>query len=486
MIWWRIAHVPVILIPALFYHFVTIFIELRSPRGIALAYMGSVGFLIADTTPFFISNVRKVFGQFYYDSPPGILYPWFFLFYAVVVFISCFELWRFLKRSDRGLRLIQVRWFFVATAIGFTGSILCFPPVFGIDIYPYGNFIIPLCPILVTYAIVRHQLMDIVVVIKRSMVYSILIACITAAYMVMVLVTEKWFQGVLGYRSLIGSVMVGFAVALGFTPLKELVQRVIDRIFFHNSPLALAEENERLRQELTRSERLKAVSTLAAGMAHEIKNPLSVIKTFSEFLPERYTDPEFREKFTRLVTHEVHKINDLVQRLLDFAKPIPPRRRPTRLSRLIDDTLEFLDEALVRKQIRIVRAYAVSDAALVDPSQIRQVLLNVLLNSIEAMEKPGTITISTLGVNGHLEIQIADTGPGIPKERLGQVFDPFFTTKATGTGLGLSVVHSIVTEHGGRVTLSSALGQGTTVRMQLPIAKEEDADEQETARADRG
>jgi len=232
IIWWRVAHVPVILIPALFYHFVTILIDLRRPKGIVLAYMGSVSFLIANATPYFINNVRKVFGEFYYDSPPGILYPWFFLFYAIVVFISYVELWRFLKRSDQVLRSIQVRWFFLATAIGFVGSILCFPPVFGIDIYPYGNFIIPLYPILVTYAIVRHQLMDIVVVIKRTLVFAGMALGMMAMIAVPTLIAQTWLAQT-GKIHPFALNLIGVAlIMLTYERMKTWLVNVTDRYLF--------------------------------------------------------------------------------------------------------------------------------------------------------------------------------------------------------------------------------------------------------------
>lgn len=225
---------------------------------------------------------------------------------------------------------------------------------------------------------------------------------------------------------------------------------------------------ERFEEESRQTEKLKAVATFAAGMAHEVKNPLSSIKTFAEYLPQKYDDPDFREKFARIVGQEVGKINELVQQLLDFAKPREPQKQPVRASRLIDETVEFLQGSLVNKHVTIVRAYSKQDEVWVDPGQMKQVFLNLLMNSVQAMERPGCITISTVAENGHLEVAVADTGRGIPKGDLPRVFDPFYTTKPDGTGLGLSVVHSIIQEHGGRVIIDSGIGRGTTVRIQLP------------------
>ena len=197
--------------------------------------------------------------------------------------------------------------------------------------------------LLTTYAIAKHQILDFSIVLRRTAIYAILVTLITATYFVVVLVAEKWLQGLVGYRSLLVSGTIGFLIAVGFLPLKNWVQTFVDRYFFHSTQAVLAEENERLRQEIVRTEKLKAVTTLAAGLAHEIKNPLASLKTFTQYLPERYDDPAFREKFARITGEEVEKINDLVRRLLEFAKPAPPQKQPVKLSRLLDETVEFLD-----------------------------------------------------------------------------------------------------------------------------------------------
>ena len=311
--------------------------------------------------------------------------------------------------------------------------------------------------------------MDIEIVFRRSLVYSILAGCITALYLVAVLIMEKCFQGFFGYRSLVATTVVGFAIAMGFVPLKNAVQAFVDRYFFHGSQEELAVENEHLRKEVQQTERLKAVATLAAGMAHEIKNPLASIKTFAEYLPEKYGDPAFREKFAKIMGQEVDKMNTLVQRLLEFSRPTQPQLHPVHLSSVVRDTLDFLQGTLLQKQIQVETAFVKTDEVLADPGQLKQVFLNVLLNSIEAMEQPGRITISTRQNNGCLEVRLTDTGPGIPKRDLPHVFDPFYTTKPDGTGLGLSVVHSIVREHGGRITIHSEVGKGTQVQMYLPV-----------------
>ena len=468
----QIEHLAHVFIPTLFLHFVFSLTRFRSKGRLLTSYVISVILFCLVPTKLLVSDIDQTrFAKFVIN--PGPLYPAYCAWFIGTILEALFKLRRaIVSLAHRPLDQLKLKYVFWSTTIGYIGGLPNFLYVFGIDVYPlnpFGTYLVPIFPILFTYSIVKHQVLDVRIVIRKSLVYSILVSVMTAVYLSFVLLAEKLLQGIMGYRSLIGSIGAGFAIALSFNPLREVVQQFVDRCFFYGSQLALAEENKRLRQRLAGSEKLKAVAALAAGMAHEIKNPLSSIKTFAEHLPQKYEDPLFREKFARIISQEVGKINQLVQRLLEFAKPAPPQRCPIRLSNLIDETIELLHGPLAQKRIEVVRAYTQRDAVFVDPTQMKQVFLNLLLNSIEAATRPSCVAVTTVAENGHLEVQLADCGPGISPKDLPHVFDPFYTTKPQGTGLGLSVVHSIVREHGGRITLDSQVGRGTTVRIRLPL-----------------
>jgi signal transduction histidine kinase len=227
-------------------------------------------------------------------------------------------------------------------------------------------------------------------------------------------------------------------------------------------------QREQLLTQVRRGEQMKAIGTLAAGLAHEIKNPLSSIKTFTEHLEARYDDPEFRGKFIKIVGGEVERMNLIVQRLLDFAKPAPPKLAPLSISAIIDGTLELLGDQLVERHVTIERAYAAQSVILGDAQQLRQVLLNLFLNSLQAMNGHGRLSVSTALSDTELIVTIADSGCGIPPKDLQKVFDPFFSTKPAGTGLGLAVARNIIEEHGGRIEIVSGVGQGTRVSIRFP------------------
>ncbi len=346
-------------------------------------------------------------------------------------------------------------------------------PKYGIPIFPFGSICVVLFVIVVAYAIIRYQALNFRLVLRDTIIYSTLVAMVSGIYFSFLLIAERLLQGFIGYRSLVVSLIAGMVITLCFIPVKEFIQSIIDRLFFKKSPAELAEENKRLMGEVSQSEKLKSVAALTAGMAHEIKNPLCAIKTFVEYVPERHNDPEFQEIFSRIVPKEVNRIHALVQRLLDFAKPSPANKRLVRASFLIDETLEFLSAALLEKRIQIIRAYSECDTLYADPIQMKQVFLNLLLNSIDAMEGPGNISVSTIQENAYIEVLVTDTGRGISRKDLARVSEPFYTTKSNGTGLGLSIVRNIIQEHDGCMEIESLEGVGTTIRITLPLVHEQ-------------
>ena len=334
-------------------------------------------------------------------------------------------------------------------------------PKFGIEIYPCGYIFFLIWIFIITYAIFKHQLMDINIVIRKGLVYSILITIFTLIYLTIVILTEKLFQGFLGYRSLPISIIFASIIALIFIPLKNRIQLLIDKLFLGKTPGQIAQENELLRQELMRSERLKTVATFASGMAHEIKNPLTAIRTFTEYLPQKKDDKEFLEKFSKIVGSEVEKIDGLVHQLLDYSKPAPLQLKEVDIHKLIDDTLELLNNQFIKYQIKIKKDYALDSVLLVDPNQMKQVFLNLFLNAVEAMPKGGEITVRTSQEADKAIITIEDTGCGIPGKDLPHIFEPFYSTKEKGSGLGLSIVYNIIKEHKGTIEVSCIKGKGT-------------------------
>ena len=255
-----------------------------------------------------------------------------------------------------------------------------------------------------------------------------------------------------------------------FTPLKSKIQYVIDKYFFHGTIDQIDEENIKLREELQKTEKLKAISTLAAGMAHEIKNPLTSIKTFTEYLPQKGNDPEFREKFQKIVGKEVDRVNYIVKGLLEFSKPQELKIKNSDINALLDETLSLLSNDFVKNDIKVKKNYSTLSSARIDPSQMKQVFLNIFLNAIDSMGNGGLLNVETgTDATDKIYINVTDTGEGINKEDLKRIFDPFFSKKDGGTGLGLSVVHGIIEKHCGKISVDSQPGVGTQFEIVLNI-----------------
>lgn len=242
---------------------------------------------------------------------------------------------------------------------------------------------------------------------------------------------------------------------------------------------AIALENARLYQDMQktqqlmrRADRLSSLGSLTAALAHEIRNPLVTVKTFLDLVPLRYKDKEFRGEFLKLTSSEVDRLSKLVTELLEFARPKKPKLRKTNVNQIIEEIIPLVTTEARKRDITIEKNFKETPRIKLDADQMKQVFLNILLNAIEAIKAHGTISITSREIhkNGteHVQVEVADTGTGIPKKIVEQIFDPFFTTKDKGSGLGLSITHQIVQDHHGTIEVESVPKKGTTFVITIP------------------
>jgi two-component system sensor histidine kinase HydH len=262
----------------------------------------------------------------------------------------------------------------------------------------------------------------------------------------------------------------GIPLSLSAAPLIDEMGREMGSVLL----LRDLREIRDLQEKVRRSERLASLGRLAAGVAHEIRNPLSSIRGFAQFFMQRFKGQEKEQEYSSLMVKEVDRLNRVITELLDFAGPKEPHREPHSLENILDHSLKLLEPELARKKVEIEKEYEPSlPSVWIDRDQFSQAFLNLLLNSLESMEERGKIKIvlEEEKENGQdsLKVCITDTGRGIPQEDLEKVFDPFFSTKRKGTGLGLAIVHQIVEQHRGDITVKSREGEGTTFQITLPL-----------------
>lgn len=238
-------------------------------------------------------------------------------------------------------------------------------------------------------------------------------------------------------------------------------------IFSINDITAIKELEAKIRQ----NQRLADLGVVAAGMAHEIRNPLSAIKTFVSMLPKKIDRPDFLPRFQRTVPREINRLNGLVEDLLELSRPPKFVLNPTDMKSVLNHCAELLHADFGANDIE-VNLLASDDLpkVMADEDQMKKVLINLMQNSVQAMPDGGQILLSISHTTTELTIEVKDTGSGFSSDNAGDIFTPFFTTKAKGTGLGLAITHKIITEHGGSIQAKNRKNKGCCFSITLPLS----------------
>jgi two-component system NtrC family sensor kinase len=232
-------------------------------------------------------------------------------------------------------------------------------------------------------------------------------------------------------------------------------------------------ERARVQDQLLVASRMAAIGELAAGVAHEVNNPLTGVLGYSELLLQEMPEDDPRRPDVQTIWNEAMRARTIVRALRDFARPTAPMMIPTDLSDLVTRALDLLRYAAKRANVMIVESHGDLPPIELDPQAIQQVLLNVLTNALQAMPEGGTLTLETFRRGPDVVVKIGDTGEGMDEGVSAQAFVPFFTRRqeSGATGLGLSASLGLVEIHGGSIHLDSTIGVGTTVEIRLPIAR---------------
>lgn len=265
---------------------------------------------------------------------------------------------------------------------------------------------------------------------------------------------------------------------------RALEKRALDReVAYLRTELA----RQQLEEQLRRSERLAALGTLAAGLAHEIKNPLTSLLIFAQQLSRKFEDRRFRQNFETVVPRELERINRIVEGLLQLARPTRLNLEPVHVPDLLERALELYANQIETKRITVVREYVGGLPPIeADAEHLYRALVNLVANALDAMGEGGRLTLRAGWSDGadpfpaaqrgapnrRLKVEIEDTGKGIASSQATKIFNPFFTTKPGGTGLGLAIAHKVIEDHGGTISVRSTPGSGTTVSVRLPLSAE--------------
>jgi signal transduction histidine kinase len=238
----------------------------------------------------------------------------------------------------------------------------------------------------------------------------------------------------------------------------------------------LSDRERRMHRQLVNAEQLAAMGMMSAQLAHSVRNPLSTISLSAELLSEEIKkceskDTEEAKTLVRAIVNEVYRINDVIEDHLNFMRRSKTGQERSNVNAVIESLIKFLEKEGQRKGISFSKTFDEDlPGAAIEESRLRQVLLNIVRNSFEAMPDGGYITITTSRQKGEVEITMEDNGSGIPREYQKRIFEPFFTTKDIGTGLGLYIARDIMLECGGGISCDSKKGRGTIVKLRLPLA----------------
>lgn len=248
---------------------------------------------------------------------------------------------------------------------------------------------------------------------------------------------------------------------------------------------ARAKERYKLEEQLHQSERLAALGEMIAGVSHEIRNPLGIIRSTAELLDSRMQDGKLT-KFSSIIVEESTRLNDILTEFLDFARPKTLRPAPCRIEDVLDRYLSVMEAECHRLGITVQKFYQTGNRSIeADQDLLYRAFVNIFANSLQAMPEGGLLIVQTAIANGQdgtsMEIQIQDTGIGIPREVMKKIFNPFFTTRQKGTGLGLAIVQTIIDNHNGQIEVVSQEGKGSTMIIRLPLTQPDYDIEEEPA-----
>jgi two-component system, NtrC family, sensor kinase len=640
--WVRGLMAGAIFIPVNYLHYILASVNeyKKNKKILILGYTVAFTFFVFNFTPYFVKGVAPS-SLVHFSPVPGNLFHFYILMFISYAAYGVFILWKSYRQSTGATRN-QLLYVFLATIIGYTGGLTNFPLWYNMSFYPSGNILVSVSVAIFAYAIIKHRLMDITVVIHKGLAYGLFLGLIFVPTYFVILALIHTFTGSMQY--LLTGILVGaFSVLAGVVSnLHLIMEKAIGKALFKNrynaydtiknfsnalvrildlkdlnekiimtlsgvmgiekvsmflfdsekcsyllstthgnneeslrrikieendllprylkksgqliikeemehsmsnapfkdgkeildmlsrieseiciplmnkeqligflnlghktalemytpedlnllSTLAqnaaialdnalLYEDLKRQKSLMRRTDRLRSLETIAGGFAHEIRNPLTSIKTFIQLAPERREDDEFVVSFSKVVSEDVHRIERLIQEILDYARYMQPRLSEEDLNDVVESSLYFVRVKADGKDIAVEKELAGDlPSVLIDRQQIKQVLLNLYLNALDAMPDGGGLFVKTHSLskgneNKWVQIEVRDTGSGISGENLDHIFDPFFTTKheseeREGTGLGLTIIHQIVQEHRGYIEVESQSGVGTTFFVNLP------------------
>jgi signal transduction histidine kinase len=469
MFWQKwFLYVGAVMIPILYLHFVTLLVGGNGKFYLPAGYAAAIFFMIANIMGFLASAKIKPPFAYYTEA----ILPTYYAYTLYFFILAGYAHWLLFKRfrSAEGNLRNQLQYVFAGTSVGFLGGCMTFPLSFNIHIFPIGTYLVAFYLVAVTYGMYKHHLMDINVVLRKSLVYSLMTGVVTAIYLVAITQGANVFQSYFGASTFSISVMAACLITALFLPLRNSIQIFVDRYFFRDW-----------------SERGDMVREVAAGFSHELKSPLAGLSLQAQLaLAELREVEEGKVAWIKALPKIKEELNYLLMQSMDAARRIEAVRgvaeptrgqmEPVHAAALLDRSLAELQSGARYGHVMIQRDLPVGLPAIYgDAKQLEIVFVNLIKNALQAMDgmsEGQKLTLSAQENAGLIVISIEDTGPGIATKDLGRIFEPYYTTKGhKGTGMGLYLAQQIIKAHGGSIDVESVEGQGTEFIVKVPACQ---------------
>lgn len=473
LFWSRALHVPAAFIPAAFLHFVQDLLKTSEGRRQLwlrwATYFAGVLFAVLSFHPQFVDSVMPKVG-FPQFMEPGALYQWFFLFFLVSVSSTLILLLISVIKS-LGFQKNQRGYVLSAYLFAYAGGGQVFLPVYDLPLSPYALYLIPLGHMLIAYAILRHSLLELQMVIRRSLVYSLVSAVLIAIYLGVLISTTYALQSLIKPASLLPAGLAAAAIAFLFEPLRRRIQARVDRLF-------LRERIDSLPLEV----RDEVLNLYSSGLTHELKTPLAHILSPAELaLLELKDVQEGKRTFDTVVPKVIGRLDYIIHQVLEASRRFEAMRYvgESHGEKELINIAELVDRAIAQaRDLRRIPAPTISNDAPIELSsvygqrkQLEIVVFNLIKNAIEANAQ--TITVQASRDERMVILKIKDDGTGIDASDLNQLFEPGFSRKGKlGSGIGLYLCRQIVERHSGSIKVEANTGSGATFVIRLPIQKE--------------
>ncbi len=566
----RIGLFGYIFIPILNYHFVGRLTGKGINRySLISVYLLSFLLVLLGSTDHAYNGLNKHYYG-YYPTPGDMYYLYPILFWGLFSF-GVYLLFISYKEAIVNKNIAfaqQIRYVLLAFVVGTAGGVDYFIK-YGLNVYPFGYLCALGFVFIISYAITRHKLMGVEVIIRKGLVYSILTAVLSGIYLVVILVSGQFLNIMTGKNILFLTIPIIISLAVLFQPLKNRIQIKVDQWFFPEkqtfrteinnlsdsisgsldieqikneiaestaklgisgssivlgneniestkdgslkiplkfrgavigqlivgqktshepysddetailytlaNQIAVAMNNAKLhkelldkQKELLLADKFASLGRIAAGLAHEIRNPLTAIKGLSQSLSKNMDDREYVSEFSDIVPKEIDRLNNLVEELVLLGKESKQHALPMDINSVIYGSFRLFESYCAKRGVEVKTELKSRKKILGDKDRLNQVITNLIMNAVHAMPEGGKMVLATQDTEKGVKITVSDTGQGIPDEIKKELFEPFFSTKEEGAGLGLAVVRKIVLDHNGEIYAESVKGQGSIFTLELP------------------